>query len=253
MTSVDASKIKIAENVDENQPKEVLVDMTTLARKPSILADKNIPSKMSVTELKSRVEYSEEVVQNLYELKENPDDSNEQWTDYKKITYLRPDFEQERRLTGAEYGTLMHKLMQRMDLSGDLTLNGVRKQVKLLIERNIITHEQEKFIRFNNLAKFFASNIGKRMIAANEIYREMPFSRLINAERFFPNVKEKIFIQGIIDVLFRDENGFVLLDYKTDKLNVNDNEAANFMKLSFTVKQSNPLFKPRLLKNIFTC
>ena len=45
----------------------------------------------------------------------------------------------------------------------------------------------------------------------------MPFSRLIDAQKFF-HVDEKIFIQGIIDLLFKDAAGrWVLLDYKTDR------------------------------------
>ena len=59
--------------------------------------------------------------------------------------------------------------------------------------------------------------MGQRLIAAQEFYRELPFSRLIDAQRFF-HVDEKIFIQGIIDLLFKDAAGrWVLLDYKTDR------------------------------------
>ena len=40
---------------------------------------------------------------------------------------------------------------------------------------------------------------------------------MIDAQRFF-HVEEKIFIQGIIDLLFKDATGkWILLDYKTDR------------------------------------
>ena len=40
---------------------------------------------------------------------------------------------------------------------------------------------------------------------------------MIDAQKFF-HVDEKIFIQGIIDLLFKDAAGnWILLDYKTDR------------------------------------
>ena len=77
--------------------------------------------------------------------------------------------------------------------------------------------EHAALVRADKIAAFFASNIGQRLLAAQEFYRELPFSRLIDAQKFF-NVNEKIFIQGIIDLLFKDAAGrWVLLDYKTDR------------------------------------
>ncbi len=63
------------------------------------------------------------------------------------------------------------------------------------------------------------------MLRAEEIYRELPFNmlieptelnRLLESEKL-PPVDEKIFVQGIIDVLFRDAGGPVPVDYKTDR------------------------------------
>lgn len=48
----------------------------------------------------------------------------------------------------------------------------------------------------------------------------MAFSRMLQAKRFYPEVsneKEQIFIQGIIDLLFDEADGMVLVDYKTDR------------------------------------
>jgi ATP-dependent helicase/nuclease subunit A len=42
---------------------------------------------------------------------------------------------------------------------------------------------------------------------------------MLPAERFYPELEscgEEIFVQGIIDVLFDDGKGLVLLDYKSD-------------------------------------
>ena len=111
----------------------------------------------------------------------------------------------------------MHKVMQSLDLNGDLSAKGIAAQVDELARREIIPAEHAKTVRTDEVAKFFKNKIGKRLLAAREIYREMPFSRPIDAKKFF-NVDEKIFIQGIIDLLFQDSAGrWVLLDYKTDR------------------------------------
>jgi len=163
-----------------------------------------IPAKLSVTELKRRAEE-----ENLPQL--------EDFMRKKEFIYRRPNFLQTKKLSGAEYGSLMHKVMQSLNLSGDLSAKGIEKQVAELSKREIISSEHVKAVKFDKIAQFFASEIGQRLIAAQEFYRELPFSRLINAQKFF-HVDEKIFIQGIIDLLFKDAAGnWILLDYKTDR------------------------------------
>ena len=131
--------------------------------------------------------------------------------------YRRPDFIQRKEISGAEFGSLMHKVMQSLNLSGDLSASGIAAQIEELARRELISAEHIKLIKTERLAKFFKSEIGRRLITAQEFYRELPFSRLIDAQRFF-HVDEKIFIQGIIDLLFKDAAGkWILLDYKTDR------------------------------------
>ena len=223
-TILDNEAINMVEpSIDENI-KEIRADMKKLARPHMVSTSCNIPSKMSVTELKRRVEYENEFVVNLLS------------DDGKEVIYKRPDFEQSKKVSGIEYGLLMHSVMQRVDLNGDLTASGIKKQIDEMVKQNIFTIEQAKIVRNTNAAKFFASDIGKRMINSNEIYRELPFSRLVDVSKFYPNVKDKIFIQGIIDVLFRSENGFILLDYKTDKFNSADVNAIEQMRNKYQLQ-----------------
>lgn len=161
-----------------------------------------IPAKLSVTELKRRAE-----AEDLPQLADFAQ---------RKYIYKRPNFIQLKEISGADYGSLMHKVMQSLNLSGDLSATGIAAQVEELARREIIAKEHVKLIKADRIAKFFASELGQRLISAREYYRELPFSRLIDAKQFF-HVEEKIFIQGIIDLLFKDASGrWVLLDYKTD-------------------------------------
>lgn len=162
-----------------------------------------IPAKLSVTELKRRAE--EEELPQLADFAQ------------RKFIYRRPDFMQTKKISGAEFGSLMHKIMQSLNLSGDLSASGIVAQIDELARKKIIPPEHVKLIKAERIEKFFSSELGRRLITAQEFYRELPFSRLIDAQRFF-SVDEKIFIQGIIDLLFKDAAGrWVLLDYKTDR------------------------------------
>ena len=164
----------------------------------------SIPAKLSVTELKRRAEQGD--------LSQEAD-----FIKRKKFLYRRPDFMQRKEISGAEFGSLMHKVMQSLNLGGNLSAKGIAAQVAELARREVISPEHVKLIKPEKVARFFASELGKRLVTAQEFYRELPFSRLIDAQKFF-HVDEKIFIQGIIDLLFKDAAGrWVLLDYKTDR------------------------------------
>ena len=177
----------------------------------------SIPAKMSVTEIKRRFTDDETAVKIMREEK----------------FYRRPDFEQQKRLTGLEYGLAMHSVMQHLDLRGDLTIDGIDEQIGSMVEKKILSDDAARAIRRSDVALFFKSNFGRRLLRAEKVYRELPFNMLIGTDelntlletmrneflsvQFLPTVGDKIFIQGIIDVLFRDERGLVLLDYKTDR------------------------------------
>lgn len=178
----------------------------------------SVPAKMSVTEIKRRFTDDEAAVKVLREEK----------------FYRRPDFEREKRLTGIEYGLAMHSVMQHIDLRGDLTVDGIDDQIGSMVERKILSAEAARAIRREHVAAFFDGEFGRRLVGAEKIYRELPFNMLISTTelnrllermkseylsvKMLPTVDDKIFIQGIIDVLFRDERGLVLLDYKTDRV-----------------------------------
>ena len=136
--------------------------------------------------------------------------------------WRRPQFLQQKgRLSGAERGTLMHSIMQNLELQGDMTREGLRAQVALMEEKGLIAAGHESAVNYTSIERFCSSAIGKRMKSAARVWRELPFSRMIPVGKVNPAYSEsaeKIFIQGVIDVLFEENDGsLVLLDYKTDR------------------------------------
>ena len=86
-----------------------------------------------------------------------------------------------------------------------------------------LSSEYAQAVRERKLLKFLRSEIAYRMWRAQRagrLYREQPFVLGIDARRLkadFPDT-ETVLIQGIIDVFFEEEDGLVLLDYKTDSV-----------------------------------
>jgi ATP-dependent helicase/nuclease subunit A len=146
----------------------------------------------------------------------------------------RPRFLEERSLTPAERGTAAHLIMQHMPAAGPHGEDDVRALVRSMAERQLLTPAQAEAADCAAIAAFFAGDLGRRLAAARRVMREVPFSRTVPAGRIRPDVaddpcaaEEPVLIQGVIDCLFEDEEGrLVLVDYKTDRIWDGDVEAA---------------------------
>lgn len=225
--------IKIVKSAELSLPEEQMVDSTLLdkirkleqleAGEGTDWVDKKLgwqypqqitvgkPAKMSVTEIKQRFETM---------------NSSESVRMYEKThIYDQPRFIQtNHKLTPAEMGTAMHTVMQHLDLARDLSIEGLKTQVEGLVLKEMLLSEHAETIDLKAVADFFHSLLGQRMLAATYLKREVPFSLMLPAERFYPEMRgseEKVFVQGVIDCLFRDKDGLILLDYKTDRMQNN--------------------------------
>lgn len=193
--------VKTSEGIDKIQPSPL----------------DNIPAKLTVTEIKRRILKGQDLAESI-------DDVNL----YSKhaALFAVPSFIQAVKPTAAEIGTLIHSVMQHLDLRGRLDRAGISAQIDEMVMQQLLTSEQRDAIRprVGNIAEFFGSAIGRSIINSPTIYRELPFNMYIDAgsinagEIFRKAAGEKIFVQGIIDLLFVDDAGnWILLDYKTDR------------------------------------
>ncbi|MCL1974751.1 MAG: PD-(D/E)XK nuclease family protein, partial [Firmicutes bacterium] len=117
-------------------------------------------------------------------------------------------------------GTAFHKLLQNLDFATAATKEELQQQLALLVEKEIILAEEAALIEMEKIISFTASQLGKRMAAAKRVIRETPFTYTLPATKLFPTaaLKDKLILQGMIDAAFWEEDGWVLLDYKTGGL-----------------------------------
>lgn len=186
------------------------------------LGTEEVPAKLSVSELKRR--FSRQLEQ-----EGAPEGAaaplvreQREYAFFKPAFLQRKDDKARRRTGGIRYGTLMHGVMQHLDLSGSLTEQGIAAQLADMEAREIITAEQADIVNAGQIAAFFASPLGRRLLGAARVWRELPFCRMLKADRYYEQVRDskaEIFNQGVIDVLFQETDGrLVLLDYKTDRI-----------------------------------
>lgn len=164
-------------------------------------------SKQSVTELKRNHETRDE------------ESGTQMIRRFTKPILNRPRFMQEKKLTPAERGTAMHMVMQHIDLSQPVTELSLDLQLEKMVESELLFPEQRDAIEKKWILAFFETDIGKRLLSANKVSREVPFYLSLPAMEVYPDWQgenEPIFIQGVVDCVFEDEKGTVLLDFKTD-------------------------------------
>lgn len=202
-----------------------------------------VPAKISVSEIKRRYsEIDEEALQGVpvnieEELKEMPiveatladkdsviESSGEVETREEQVDLgafgVKPAMltDQEEVTYGAHWGTLMHEAMQWLPVQS-YTRKSLREALDALALRGYFTAEERAVLNEYKLYQFFHSDLGKRMITSPRCEKELPFSRLYPAERIYEGLEgEELFVQGIIDTAFLEDDEWVLVDYKTDRV-----------------------------------
>lgn len=198
-----------------------------------------IPAKTSVTELKRRAEWLEE----------------EQWLPIlprRQSLSDRPRFMQEiSGLTPTEKGTQLHSLMQNIDFQKIASLDDLDKQVQRLVEKKLLSDVGLQDLPLKAIFSLIQSPLGER-IKHGICHRELPCSSLIPGEKLLPqwkNIKDSILIQGVVDLLIEEEQGYLLLDYKSDKAATQDYFLKNYSHQLFLYRDAlQPILKKPILE-----
>ena len=130
---------------------------------------------------------------------------------------------------GAMRGTWYHRFLELHDYQKDDSPEALMEEAFEMVRSGVVPKEMPEALSFKKLSAFFRSDIGRRMKNAalsGNLKREQAFVMSVSADRvdgtFDP--KETVLVQGIIDAMFEEEDGIVLLDYKTDRVDEMDGE-----------------------------
>ena len=116
--------------------------------------------------------------------------------------------------------------MQRLNYDRVSTISEIKSQIEEMILDNSLTEKEASAVWYKKIYNFFNSKLGERVLKAYKedrlVSRELPFFTELSSVEYDPELNkeiymdEKIRLQGIIDCFFEEEDGIVLLDYKTD-------------------------------------
>lgn len=126
-------------------------------------------------------------------------------------------------LTPAQRGTVNHKFMEACDLNraaGDL-----EGEINRLVENNIFTEKEAEALKINSIKAFFKGDLYKRIQSAEKFLREQEFTMSIPVSDINPDLPptdEKAVVQGVIDALLINGSSGEIIDYKTDKVESED-------------------------------
>ena len=136
--------------------------------------------------------------------------TNQTQSPEKQISFDLPDFSTKEKVTGAEIGSAIHELMQRIDLSQQPTLGSLTETLKQVQTSPGVRDK----INLSKILAFFDTPLGQEILAnTDHLYREQPFSMLKKDQKS----QEDFVVRGILDGYLLYQDRIVLFDYKTDR------------------------------------
>ena len=88
-----------------------------------------------------------------------------------------------------------------------------------MVAQGFLKPEQGALVDCKKIAEFFASPIGKKLIAGSSHLREFKFSILDQGTHYGENLDgEYVLLQGVVDCALMEEDGITIVDFKTDQV-----------------------------------
>ncbi len=158
-----------------------------------------LPRKISVTEMKKMAQHA------------FLDDSLSIYYNslIEKPTFLQDDIKVNR----ANRGTIVHNILGAIDYNKVFDEDYLNQCVKKYSLDDLV---------IPSIKRFFNDDIGRRLLKAKTVYREKSFMLSMKTSDIYTLDKKDIppnhhtLVQGVIDLMFVEDDKIVLIDYKTD-------------------------------------
>lgn len=167
-----------------------------------------------------KIDKAEELAKGLENLEHGTKGKGEGNTETKQQAKEKPDspliqkMKAEGKNIGAAIGDSYHHALAFYDYSKDIS------QLS-----DFLSPEEYGLLNQEKLKNFLDSPLGQLFAKAykeNTLYREQHFMQEVEYEKLFPEDRgdnvEKVILQGIIDAFIMEEDGIILVDYKTDRV-----------------------------------
>jgi ATP-dependent helicase/nuclease subunit A len=119
--------------------------------------------------------------------------------------------------TAAESGIVLHTILAHTDIAlmrVQPILSVLKETVARLLRVGIISDAQAQAIALQPLYLFYSSETGRGLIEAEEVRREWAFNLM--------DENKRTLVQGVIDCAYLTNDGWTLIDYKSDRASDTD-------------------------------
>ena len=188
-----------------------------------------IPTNMSITEIKRR--HTAEIVEN--------GDTEKIASSFREqnAVYPMPKFMKENadKISPAQLGSVYHAILEKLDFLTVSTEDEVQNAVDTFVKKGFLSVNEAEAVDLKKIVAFLNSPLGQRIkkIPAEDIHKESTFIMYMTPDEVaklngtlpeefwgsnYKKVEDRILINGIIDLYFKDGDNYVLVDYKTDNV-----------------------------------
>ena len=91
--------------------------------------------------------------------------------------------------------------MRHVDLKKPITVEVLQEQIAGMVNKELLTFEQAEEIAIEKVISFFDSDLGKRVLAAKSVEREVPFTMMLAQKKHIKigkgRVKKRFLSKGL--------------------------------------------------------
>lgn len=124
---------------------------------------------------------------------------------------------EQKELYGSSRGTAYHRVLECMEYDIEPEKEAVSAFLDRITKEGKITKNQAESVRVTDIVKFLKSGLSRRIKnawLAGKMHREQPFVFIDDTNR----ENNGQLIQGVIDLYIEEDDGYILVDYKTDRV-----------------------------------
>lgn len=163
------------------------------------------PSKQTATQLKGRDKDREAA--------ENAKHNDVNLRKWKVPSFICDD------ISAVDHGNAMHTVMQYIQFDHCNCIHGIASEIDRLVARGYLSSEQASTVRTDQIAAFFKTEIGRKLLTAECVLREFKFSVLVEPDvACTSSPDDKILLQGVVDCALISDDGIHIVDFKSDKV-----------------------------------
>lgn len=206
---IDIKVNLISEQDIKNQQEKSIKSQKNMRRTLNLLIDKQeVTDKDIIIEKVAEEIVNQPIKFSVTEIAKSKEEDYSQKYNKKRLHKTPKSLQGIKELTPMEKGTLMHSVLEHLDLQKEYSFDDIKKEIDVMVQKEKLTEEEAVYIDIEGILGVYESEVGEKIKKAIEIHKE---------ETFLLKYEGKI-IDGIIDCyLINQDNEITLIDYKTDK------------------------------------